>query len=152
MADYAKIKAAKERAEQEYDALVTKLNRCQGQLGSKQVQAQKLSPPEYVEWFAAKKREHAEIVDHLHKKKAVRAEARRAFNGWQPQVREEWIEWPDEEGWWWNYADGEMTMHHFVFMDGEYIFSNTDKEAENKAQLGSPWSDCWKFQEEPEWP
>ena len=78
------------KAEQDYDALVTQLNRCQGQLGAKQAQAQKLSPPEYQKWFVDKKQEHADIVSKLQKQKQIRAEVRRMFNSWQPQQKEEW--------------------------------------------------------------
>lgn len=157
-ANAATLRQKKEKAERDYDAQITALNKCQAQLSSKADQLQKLSMPEYQTWLSNKKIELASIQQDLQRLKQIRAEARRQFNSWTPQVKEEWLEWPDEEGWWWNYKDdGEgsgMTMHHFEYnhVDEEYRFSNTDKDAEEKAQLGSRWSDYWKFQEEPEVP
>ena len=91
----------KELIEQEYDALITQLNRCQARLSAKRDRATTLPPEEYRCWLADLKGQQSDLIAAIAKKKLERAEARRKFNSWKPEVKERWQAQPDEEGYWW---------------------------------------------------
>lgn len=153
--DAAILRMKKDKAEKDYDAAVTALNRCQAQLSSKAAQSQKLPMDEYRKWLADKKQEQTTLMAELQVLKKRRAEARRQFNCWKPEVKEEWLEWPDEEGWWWNHTanraeENEITIHRFVFDEGDdaYLMSANALGEEDDHNYDS----CWKYQEEPETP
>ena len=143
----------KDKAEKDYDACVTKLNRCQDQLSNKAAQAQKLPMDEYRKWLANKKLEQAQFQMELQVLKQKRAEARRQFNSWQPAHMEEWRAWPDCGGWWWNCTDGNMEIHPFEYREHLDMFSfDTGDQRRDVELIDCPWAPCWKFQEEPEKP
>ena len=149
----ATLRLKKDEAETSYDAAVTALNRCQAQLSSKAAQAQKLPPDEYRTWLDGKKSEQFELTVELQRRKKVRAEARRQFNSWQPEVKEEWIEWPDCEGWWWNNDNGIMRIFYFSeSADNGIDFDVFCGDGLSDTLRAMTWSDYWKYQEEPETP
>ncbi len=148
MNEHVEIAETKERVEQEYDALITQLNRCQGQLSGKSAQVGKLSPGDYRTWLDGKKLEQAELIAEIQAKKAERAEACRAFNSREPAHKEKWLPWPDCEGWWWCCHNGEELEIYSVFQNDKNEFH---------LQCGdlvvTPQDPCkWKFQPEPELP
>ena len=156
--DFEEVRSAREKAEETYDAMVTKINRVQSQLANKAAQVQKLSPEDYRIWIADKKKELGDAQVELQEKKKARAEARRQFNGWQPPYEEEWLEWPDCGGYWWfhGYAvEGGaevLDIHEFYEDEGsEYQFTSGDDEFTIKLR-SMDWIGRWKFQEEPKTP
>lgn len=144
---------AKERSELAYDALITRLNRAQAQLGAKADKSTKMSLLDYRKWFDEKKAEVIELQAQIPAAKAARSEARRQFNSWQPAHREEWIDWPDCEGFWWYYTeDGDASLYI------SYVAENPDADKPGEkpfTPLHPEWQSTspdgkWRFQPEPE--
>jgi hypothetical protein len=121
----------KENVERDYDALITRLNRCQGQLANKAAQSQKLSLDDYRTWFDKKKQDLSDIQQAIQAKKGERSEARRKFNSWAPAHKEDWIRWPDCEGWWWFHGARddavlpELDVYFFCLNDNDKLVVTT---------------------------
>lgn len=167
MTDHIQIRKTKEKVELEYDALITKQTRCQGQLSAKAAQVAKLSPEDYRKWITDKKAEMFDIQADIQSKKVDRAEARRLFNSWAPPVKEEWLSWPDDEGWWWFHgkvnSKGEdiLAITEVIIADnGNVIITDEHRyiETDPNNPMIDPdyaevtWDGLWKYQEEPELP
>ena len=148
----AALRIAQDKAEKDYDATVTKLTRCQGQLASKADKANKLSPEEFRDWKSGKLLELAEIQSDMKALKKRRAEARRQFNSWEPARKEAWIDFPDCEGWWWNYTGNHFDIYCMCEdANGNLVISTGNNVADDYFQR-LKHAPMWKFQEEPETP
>jgi hypothetical protein len=158
MTDHVQVRKAKEKVEMEYDALITKQTRCQGQLSAKAAQAQKLPPGDYAKWLADKKAEMVGIQTEIQVKKAERAEARRLFNSWAPPFKEEWLSWPDDEGWWWfhgkvnSIGEAILAIHEIIIDEEGELIITTDDPAIDSEYADVQWDGMWKYQEAPELP
>ena len=168
MTDHNQLRANQEKSEQEHDAAVTKLHRIQSQLSNKATQVKKLPPDEYRAWLVERKVDLGLAQDELQAKKIERAEARRKFNGWEPQVKETWLGIPDETGWWWCYDGIADELSMFVVSACECVGCRCQSQEEAHLMVtdaeGVPWRAgelsehndlhlcVWKYQEEPDLP
>lgn len=160
---HAEVTQIKKRVEQEYDALITKLNRVQSQLSNKAAQSQRLSLPNYRKWLTKRNDERVNLIAEIQTKKAERADARRKFTACEQGELDEdgtddWIDWPDCEGWWWFYGSSDggtrltLAAYEFYFDANDKPVISTGNNRRDDALASLEWVGKWKFLPEPERP
>lgn len=63
--------------------------------------------------------------------------------------RGEWIEWPDKEGWWWNYTNRNISILPMFKNSNGHITFATGNNNHDDYLSSMHWDPVWKFQEGP---